>query len=70
MDGVNGSRQFFDINSRGDRRSFRAGSSSNILLALFATFSPLSLSICWHCCFRLDLVYIFLSIFCCVASAL
>jgi len=69
-DGLRGSRQFFDMNSRGGRRSFRAGSSSNILLALSATFPPLSSSIRWHCSFRLDSMYIFLSLFCCVVSGL
>ncbi len=52
MEGVSGSHQFFDMNSRGGRKLFRAGSSSNILLALSATFPPLSSSICWHCSFR------------------
>ena len=70
MEGVSGSRQFFDMNSRGGRKLLRAGSSSNILLALFATFPPLSSSIRWHCSFRLDSVYIFSSLFCCAVSAL
>jgi len=59
MAGVSGSRQFFDMNSRGGRRSFKVGSSSNILFDLSATFPPLSSSIRWHCSFWLDLVYIF-----------
>jgi len=58
MEGVSGSRQFFDMNSRGGRKLFNAGSSSNILFALSATFPPLSSSIRWHCSFRVDLVYI------------
>ena len=45
MEGVSGSRQFFDMNSRGGRKLLRAGSTSNILLALSATFPPLSSSI-------------------------
>ena len=58
MEGVSGSRQFFDMNSRGGRKLLRAGSSSNILFDLSATFPPLSSSICWHCSFRVDSVYI------------
>ena len=47
-EGVSGSRQFFDMNSRGGRKLLRAGSSSNILFDLSATSPPLSSSICWH----------------------
>jgi hypothetical protein len=58
MAGVSGSRQFFDMNSRGGRKSLRPGSSSNILFDFSATFPPLSSSIRWHFSFRVDLVYI------------
>ena len=53
--GVRGSRQFFAMNSRGGRRSFKAKSSSSIVLALSATFPPLSSRILVYCSFVLCL---------------